>query len=102
MRKVYFCLVFIAFITVQCNSNKNYSINHHDNEYEISLYNNKGDKILSESYPIEPDILRVNKDIIEIILSTGSPSRNVYFFNQENSKMSRVFFNPIIFGISHL
>lgn len=89
--------LFICYINKKSNR-ENIAVNAVKDEYQITLYNNRGKMILSETYPVEPGIREIDKDILEISISTGSPSRYSYYFNKESSKISRTFFNPIIWG----
>lgn len=89
-------ILLALYFNTQCKNNNSYSINQINGEYKINIYNHKGKKVFTESYPIEPSIIELNEDIIEIVLSTGSPSRNVFFFNRENLMISKVFFDPIV------
>lgn len=90
------CL-FICLLNIR-GSHENFTLNVEKNEYQITLYNNRGEKIFSETYPVEPGITEIGKDILAISISTGSPSRYEYYFDKKNSKISRTFFNPIIWG----
>lgn len=36
-------------------------------------------------------------DVSEIGVSTGNPSRYVFYFDRQNTKISETFFNPILF-----
>lgn len=89
--------LLIAFINRRDNR-ENVVLNIVEEEYQITLYDNHGRKILSETYPVEPGITEINKDILEISISTGSPSRASYYFDKETSNISTTFFNPIIWG----
>lgn len=65
--------------------------------YEVTVYE-KGKKIFSETYPIEPGINEITEGIYEIRISVGSPAAYVYYINTQDFKISTVYFNPILFG----
>ena len=100
-KKIIIIAIFIGLFICLINrkgNHENFTLNIVNDEYQITLYNNQGIKILSETYPIEPSIAEISKDILEISITTGSPSRYSYYFNKESSKISSTFFNPIIRG----
>lgn len=64
--------------------------------YELVLYGKENAEVFSAVYPKEPEILSVADDILEISVSTGNPSRYVFYFNSQNTKISETFFNPML------
>lgn len=96
-------IIILCFITSYLFN----KYNKHDNNiimkqtvdgYQVELYNNYGKQILSQIYPQEPSINELTKDIIELTISTGSPSSYSFYFNKETSEISKTYFNPIIWG----
>lgn len=65
--------------------------------YEVVLYNNENEEVFSMVYPCEPWIVNITEEVWEIGVSTGNPSRYVFYFDRQNSKISKTFFNPILF-----
>ncbi len=64
--------------------------------YELILYNKKNKEVFSSMYPCEPWVENIANDIWEIGVSTGNPSRFVFYFDRKNTKISETFFNPIL------
>lgn len=64
--------------------------------YELILYDMKNKEVFSEIYPNEPWVVNIEDDIWEIGVSTGNPSKYVFYFDREESKFSDTFFNPIL------
>ncbi|MBQ6888402.1 MAG: hypothetical protein IJN54_12925 [Lachnospiraceae bacterium] len=78
------------------NENNQYISKQVELGYEVKLYDKNNKEIYSVVYPKEPWIKEVTENILEIGISTGSPSRHVFYFNKETSKISDVYFNSIL------
>ncbi len=76
--------------------NTQYKCKQIERKYEVNLYDKNNREIYSVVYPKEPWIKEVTENILEIGISTGSPSRHVFYFNKETSKISDVYFNSIL------
>jgi len=70
--------------------------------YQVNLYNDIGRLVLSQTHAVEPVVGFLTEDIIQVRISTGSPSVYVYYFNKKTSEISTVYFNPIIFGNTYI
>lgn len=77
---------------------KDYTLNVIDEGYELVLYNQDKEEIFSMIYPREPRITDITESVLEISVSTGNPSRYVFYFDRQNGRVSETFFNPILFG----
>ena len=65
--------------------------------YEAVLFGKGNKAVFSMVYPEEPGIVKIAEEILEISVSTGNPSRYVFYFDRQRSIMSETFFNPILF-----
>ncbi len=65
--------------------------------YEAVLFGKGNKAVFSMVYPEEPGIVKIAEDILEISVSTGNPSRYVFYFDRQRSIISETFFNPILF-----
>jgi len=95
-----FCI--FSFFSSYTSENSHFSIKRTTDGYEITLYDETGKKVLSEIYPKEPWVKEVINDVLEIGISTGSPSSYVYFFNNTTAEVSNTYFNPILFGDEYI
>ena len=80
----------------ETEKNTQYTCNQVEEGYEVKLYDKNNQEIYSEVYPKEPWIKEVTENILEIGISTGSPSSYVFYFDRETSKISDVYFNAIL------
>ena len=64
--------------------------------YEVVLYGKRNEEFFSIVYPKEPEIISIADDILEISVSTGSPSRYTFYFDSKSVKISETFFNPML------
>lgn len=84
---------------------KNFSINDYykltknsENDYTLILYS-KNKKILEKmDYPKVPYINLLEKNVIQITISVGSPAHYVHYFNITNNKISDVYYNECYAG----
>lgn len=89
------CIFFILFFLIKKD---NFIVCKEVSDgYELILYSKSKDVVFSGIYPREPGINKIEENIVEISISTGSPARYVFYFDIENSEISDVFFNPIQF-----
>lgn len=106
--KLYAKRLFSIFILVACMSllyrsnllfknEKKFLCREVSEGYEVVLFGKWNEEIFSEIYPKEPGIANITDDILEISVSTGNPSRYVFYFDQKTSRISDTFFNPILF-----
>lgn len=107
LMKVYARIFFFFFILTICVSLL-YRLNFTDkNEkkflcrevpegYEVVLYGKRNEEYFSIVYPKEPEIISIADDILEISVSTGSPSRYTFYFDSKSVKISETFFNPML------
>ena len=78
--------------------NKQYSLCQIGDEYEVKLFDQSGNVVYSMMYPKQPWIGEVAENVLEIGVSTGSPSRYTFYFDKTSGKSSMVYFNPILIG----
>lgn len=73
-------------------------IKNSENDYTLILYS-KDKKILEKkNYPKEPSINLLEKNVIQITISVGSPAHYVHYFNITNNKISDTYFNESFAG----
>lgn len=73
-------------------------IKNRENDYTLILYS-KDKKILEKmDYPKEPSINLLEKNVIQITLSVGSPAHYVHYFNITSNKISDTYFNESFAG----
>lgn len=68
-----------------------------ESEYEVVLYGCDNSVVERFSYPKEPYIKLHENQIIEISISTGSPSRYTFFFDPISEKISQTYFNYLLY-----
>ncbi len=103
---IFLALLILSFIVIKLyKSNDEIRLNHQqysceeiENEYVLTLYDKSDKKVFTQIYPVEPRISEVAENILEICISTGSPSAYIYYFDKAGIKISETFFNPILFG----
>lgn len=77
--------------------NSCYDITFNNDEYILKLFDSNGDEYYRESYPKEPVINQVDKEILSITVSAGNPNSYVQYFNYADSEISGVYNNPLAF-----
>lgn len=70
--------------------------------HRLTLYDKEHGEILSESYPKDTWIAGVSEDVLEIVISVGSPARYTFYFNRETAEISDTFFNAKLFGDKYI
>lgn len=102
VKKFFFVLILLAGISLllvfnYLNENEKVFLCRELSEgYELILYDRKNKEVFSTMYPCEPWVENITNDIWEIGVSTGSPSRYVFYFDRETANFSDTFFNPIL------
>lgn len=76
----------------------NYTCEETADGYQLTLYSNAGEEILSEVYPKEPIVTTITENLLQISISVGSPATYIYYADIENVQISETFFNPIYLG----
>ncbi len=76
----------------------NYICEKAEDGYQLTIYSNADEEILSEVYPKEPTVKPVTENLLQISVSVGSPATYIYYVDTENMKVSETFFNPIYLG----
>lgn len=76
----------------------NYICEESSDGYQLTLYSNAGEEILSEIYPKEPIVTTITENLLQISISVGSPATYIYYADIENVQISETFFNPIYLG----
>lgn len=66
--------------------------------YQLTLYSNAEEEILSEIYPKEPIVTPITGNLLQISISVGSPATYIYYADTETARISETFFNPIYLG----
>lgn len=89
---------------VRCDINKKsqYSCKEVNDGYELTLYSSSNELVFSEVFSKEPGISWVTENVLGISISVGSPATYVFYFNTENSDISKTYFNPIIVGDNYV
>ena len=64
--------------------------------YTVKFYNKNKKVVYKVDYPKEPYIEAIDKDILQIGISLGSPNSYVFFFNTKTSEVSDTYNNPIL------
>lgn len=64
--------------------------------YQVTLYDKKGNAFYELETPIQPGITELTDTVTEVSVSTGSPARDVFYYDRQNCKMSDMYFNPIL------
>lgn len=70
--------------------------------HRLTLYDKEHGEIFSESYPKDTWIGGVSEDVLEIVISVGSPARYTFYFNRETAEISDTFFNAKLFGDKYI
>lgn len=89
---------FVCFLVI-CFINKGEGkvlCNEVEDGYEIVLYDSWGSVVDTTWSPVEPGIHDVTDELVEIVISVGSPARYIFYFDKRNNKVSDTFFNPIL------
>lgn len=73
----------------------NYICEKAEDGYQLTIYSNADEEILSEVYPKEPTVKPVTENLLQVSISVGSPATYIYYVDTEKGKVSETFFNPI-------
>lgn len=96
-------IIVIMFLYAGCkkevvDSRKYYDVHKvSESEYEVVLYGSDNDIVEKLSYPKQPYIKLHENQIIEVSISTGNPSRYAIFFEPISEKISKVYFNYLLY-----
>lgn len=74
-------------------SNSQVAVKRIAEEYEVKLYDKAHNEVFSMTYPKEPWIVEVTENVLEIGCSTGSPARNVFYFDKDSGRVSAGYMN---------
>lgn len=89
---------FICFLVI-CFVNKGEGkvlCNEVEDGYEIVLYDSWGSVVDTTWSPVEPGIHDVTDELVEIVISVGSPAHYIFYFDKRKNRKSDAFFNPIL------
>lgn len=80
-------------VTEGRRSNSQISVRRIADGYEVKLYDQVYNEVFSMIYPREPWIAEVTENVLEVGVSTGSPARNVFYFDKDSGRTSIGYMN---------
>jgi hypothetical protein len=95
---ILFVLILITTIFFGYSHKKKYYtiLKKHDNCFTIILYDTNNNIVFSENLPKEPSLIELDKNLIQIKISLGSPLNYSYFFNPLTTSISSTYENIIL------
>ncbi|MCT4597055.1 MAG: hypothetical protein N4A50_04155 [Vallitalea sp.] len=95
---ILFAIILITTIFLGYSHKKNYYtiLKNQDNCFTIILYNTNKNIVFSENLPKEPSVIELDKNLIQIKISLGSPLNYSYFFNPVTSNISSAYENIVL------
>lgn len=92
---IFLCICFFVMFYINKGEGK-VLCNEVEDGYEIVCYDRWGRVIDTTWSPVEPGIQNVTDELIEIVISVGSPAHYIFYFDKGRGKVSDTFFNPIL------
>lgn len=92
---VFLCIFLLALFLLNKREGK-VLCNESEEGYEIVLYDSWGNVVDTTWSPVEPVICNVTDELVEIVISVGSPAHYIFYFDKRNNMVSDTFFNPIL------
>lgn len=75
---------------------RQYTIDETEDGHRITLYDKQGNIVDSTEYPSRSWVNEITEDVIEIVVSVGSPARYVFYYDKEKARISDTYFNAIL------
>lgn len=92
---VFFIICFLVILFINKGEGK-VLCNEVEDGYEIVLYDSWERVVDTVWLPEEPGIYNVTDELVEIVVSVGSPAHYIFYFDKRNNRVSDAFFNPIL------